>query len=59
MNGKLSSKAIMKTVLPQGSGLGSLLLRIYINDLPKCLNAGTKPNMFADDTQIETSNGNS
>ena len=55
VNGKLSSPSIMKTGIPQGSGLGPLLFLIYINDLPKCLNAGTKPDMFADDTQIATS----
>ena len=46
----------MKTGIPQGSGLGPLLFLIYINNLPKCLNAGSKADMFADDTQIATAN---
>ena len=54
VNGKLSSPAIMKTGILQDSGLGPLLFLIYINDLPKCLNAGSKPDMFADETQIAT-----
>ncbi len=52
VNSKLSSPLIMKTGIPKGSGLGQLLFLIYINDLPKCLTAGAKPSMFADDTQI-------
>lgn len=53
VNGNTSSPSIMKTGIPQGSGLGPLLFLIYINDLPKCLNRA-KPDMFADDTQIAT-----
>ena len=45
--------AVMKTGIPQGSGLGQLLFLIYINDLSKGLNAGSKPDMFTDDTKLQ------
>ena len=54
VNDHLSDPLTVKTGIPQCSGLGPLLILIYINDFPKCLRH-TRPDMFADDTQIATS----
>ena len=43
------------TGLHQSSVLGSWLFLLYINDLPKSLKS-TRPEMFADNIQIMTSN---
>ena len=40
--------------IPQGSIIRPLLVLIYINDLPNCLNVGT-PRMYADDTYVRFS----
>ena len=53
-NGQISDPLTVINGIPQGSALGPLLFLIHINDLPKCLEH-TTTNMFADDTQVETS----
>ena len=50
LNGQQSSWADIKTDLPQGSILGSLLFLIYISDMPNCLNSNVK--LSADDTSL-------
>ena len=56
-NDHLSQPLEMVCGVPQGSILGPLLFLIYVNDLPNCLKY-TSCNMFADDTQIDTSSNN-
>ena len=51
INGSTSSERIIKCGEPQGSIVGPLLLLVYINDLPNCLNR-TNPQLFADDTNL-------
>ena len=51
VNDELSEAVPITCGVPQGSNLGPLLLLIYINDLPNCLNRAS-PRMFADDTNI-------
>ena len=57
VNDHLSHPLQMVCGIPQGSILGPLLFLIYVNDLPNCLKY-TRCNMFADDTQIDTSSNN-
>ena len=45
---------MIKCGIPQGSILGPLFFLLYINDLPQCLSK-TKPRLFADDTNLTTS----
>ena len=51
MNGSLSENRPLACGIPQGTILGSLLLLIYINDLPNCLQY-SQPRMYADDTNL-------
>ena len=50
LNGQSSSWTKVNAGVPQGSIFGSLLLLIYINDLPNGLQSN--PKLFADDTSL-------
>ena len=52
INGSKSSPITVNSGVPQGTVLGPLLFLIYINDLPNCINTGTKVRLFADDCII-------
>jgi hypothetical protein len=41
---------VIKHGVPQGSTVGPILFRLYINDLPAVVNQKAIPVLFADDT---------
>ena len=55
LNGKYSTKGVVKCAVPQGSVLGPLLFSIFINDLPlHILNTKAVCDLFADDNSIHS-----
>src|SRR3989442_7413855 len=58
LDGFNSNKLNINYGVPQGSVLGPLLFLIYINDIVYIPNLGSKPKLFADDTNIFIANSN-
>ena len=54
VNGTQSSYLDILCGVPQGSVLGPLLFRVYINDIEQC-ELSSKVEMYADDTSLTTS----
>ena len=52
INGTKSTPITVNSGVPQRTVLGPLLFLIYINDLPNCINSGTKVRLFAYDCII-------
>ena len=50
VNGNELSNRLVTSGIPYGTILGPILIVIYINDLPECVEANTY--LFADDTKI-------
>ena len=48
---KMSHASEIRCGVPKGSNLGPILLLLYINELPNCLES-SQANVFADDTNI-------